>query len=85
MVAKIWPGQSSMPPPAQLDDRGENNTPAAINGCGVKNQVVVTFKPIWVRLMWPSSNNSVITKLIVYTQRTPLLKLQSAMIGQIRV
>ena len=34
-VSEIQPGQT-FPPPAHLDNMGENNNPTALKGCGVK-------------------------------------------------
>ena len=35
-VSEIQPGQTIFPPPARPDTMGENNTPTALKGCGVK-------------------------------------------------
>ena len=40
-VSEIQPGQTiSRRPPAHPDTMGENNTPTALKGCGVKKQLV---------------------------------------------
>ena len=40
-VSEIQPGQTiSRRPPAHPDTMGENNTPTALKGCGVKKQYV---------------------------------------------
>ena len=49
MISKIQPGQifSSRPtvsPPTHLDTMGENNTPTALKGCGVKVTVSKSFE-----------------------------------------
>ena len=44
MVSEIQPGQTiSRRPPAHPDTIGENNTPTALRGCGVKrvNNIVI--------------------------------------------
>ena len=55
-VSEIQPGQTiSRRPPTHPDNMGENNTPTALKGCGVKTMAALLLTPVVAILFYRMS------------------------------
>ena len=66
-VSEIQPGQTISRLPAHPDTMGENNTPTALKGCGVK--IAQTNKQNRLKQSWSSHLLFILFNLIIYTTK----------------